>query len=192
MEGLRLFVAGGQQYYGPTAERDKNVVALTAQRLFEAIGDTIEVVTGGMSGIPEDFAIAWKQAGGTHILCVVSSEHETTFLERNTHNFKHVVIGESQEKRRIAVTQLPGIKCAFVVQGGKYTTHEMQLLTQRGDVPIVSHWGSGGAAGGTQPYDGWVFQQKPDNLTITSDDPLESPEAISDALVEKIKFHFHP
>lgn len=98
-EGRRLFVAGGQQYYGPTADRDRLVTTYTAQKLFELVGDTVQVITGGMPGIPEDFARAWQQAGGTNILCVVSSEHETTFLERNTANFAHIVAGETQEKR---------------------------------------------------------------------------------------------
>lgn len=184
-----LFVAGGQAYHGPTQERDIMVTTYTAFKLFELIGDTIQVVTGGMPGIPDDFARAWQQAGGTHVLCVVSSEQETAFLERS--QFPYIVVGETQAKRRVAVTQLPNLKCAFVVQGGKYTTDELRLLSQRGDVPIISYWGSGGAAGGKIPWDDdWVFDKKPDNPLICSDDPNEDPERVAIALASQITAQF--
>lgn len=51
----RLFVGGGQEYYGPTAARDKLVVVETAKELFNLVGNSIEIVTGGMPGIPDEF-----------------------------------------------------------------------------------------------------------------------------------------
>lgn len=137
-------------YYGDTAERDKQVVKAFAKHLYNLKGNSIEIVTGGTAGIPEDFAHAWMAAGGKHVLCVVSSEYEQEYLSRQL-PFQHIIAGKSQEARRIAVTKLENIKCATFIQGGKFSTHEMILFDQN-KVPIVPFFGSGGAAGGTQPY----------------------------------------
>ncbi|MBX9636673.1 MAG: hypothetical protein K2Q45_03890 [Nitrosomonas sp.] len=184
----RLFVGGGQSYYGPTAERDKLVVQKTAQLLFSALGNSIEIVTGGTAGIPEDFALAWHKAGGLHVLCVVSLEYEQEYLFRSL-PFKHIIVGETQLKRRIAVTKLEQIKSALFVQGGKFSTHEMKLLEECG-VPLVTFWGSGGAAGGQQPYENYVYTNKPVNPVLQSSDPLDDPEIIAAALVQAIKLQF--
>jgi len=171
----RLFVGGGQAYYGPTAERDKAVVKSLAKILASMVGDTVEVVTGGMPGIPDDFAAAWTAAGGSRVLCVVSSEHEAEFRARNL-PYACVVAGKNQEARRLAVTRLEGLRAALFVQGGKYSTHEMRLLSER-DVPIVAFHGSGGAAGGEQPYDGWTYKAAPyvAESAIYSRDPNTDP-----------------
>jgi len=152
---MRLFVGGGQEYHGPTAERDKEVVKQVAKALARFKGSEVQIVTGGMPGIPDDFAAAWTAAGGSQVLCVVSSEYEEAFRARNL-PYACVVVGATQTARRLAVTQWQGLEAAFFVQGGKYTTHEMRLLSERG-VPIVAFHGSGGAAGGEQPYEGWSY-----------------------------------
>lgn len=181
---MRLFVGGGQDYYGPTSDRDKQVVLEVAEQLFESVGDSVEIVTGGMPGIPEDFAKAWK---GTKVLCVVSSEQEEAFKSRNL-PFDMRVIGESQLKRRLAVTKLENIKCALFVQGGKYSTHELQLFSERPDVNVVCFTGSGGAAGGTQPYEGWTYDTKlQENSIISSNDPNLDPSKIAKEIVIQIK-----
>src|SRR5512137_3031104 len=92
----RLLVIGGQAYHGPTAARDLEVTVLTAFELFKRVGDSIQVVTGGMPGIPDEFARAWRKAGGTHILCVVSEEYEKDYRL----DFPYMVVGATQEKRR--------------------------------------------------------------------------------------------
>jgi hypothetical protein len=153
--GRRLFVGGGQEYHGPDANRCREVVREVAEALYALVGDTVEVVTGGMPGIPHDFARAWP---GLHVLCVVSSEYERDFVERNT-GFAYIVAGQSQEARRLAVTKLAGLRCAFFVQGEQYSAHEMQLLHERG-VPIVPFEASGGASGGLIDYKGWRMPQQ--------------------------------
>lgn len=179
----QIFVGGGQAYHGPTAERDAAVVKEVAKSLAFAVGDRIEIVTGGMPGIPDDFAAAWWAAGGRRVLCVVSSEHEGAYHARNL-PYAWVVAGASQEARRLAVTKLPGLCAAFFVQGGKYSTHEMKLLQEAG-VIIVAHHGSGGAAGGEQPYEGWSYTptlQRDSMESIDSRDPDTPPKVISAAL----------
>lgn len=182
----RLFIGGGQDYWGETADRDRQVVKLVASELYNSLGNSIEIVTGGMAGIPNDFALAWVQAGGKHVLCVVSSEHEATFLQTKPIGFNHIATGKSQTERRLAVTKLEGIKCALFIQGGKFSTHEMKLFEER-QVPIVSHWGSGGAAGGQQPYEGYVYTREPMNPELSSVDPGLSPLYIAAALASDIK-----
>jgi hypothetical protein len=191
MERVRLFVGGGQAYYGPTAERDKRVVKRVAEILAVAMGDRVEVVTGGMPGIPDEFAAAWTAAGGSQVLCVVSSEHEPAFRERNL-PYACMVAGETQTARRLAVTKLEGLKAALFIQGGKYSTHEMRLLGERG-IPIVAFHGSGGAAGGGEPYEGWHYEVLPyrDGSAIDSRDPEHDPEECAvelwHFLMEKLK-----
>lgn len=182
----RLFIGGGQDYWGETSERDKNVVKATALHLFNQLGNSVEIVTGGMPGIPNDFAIAWTQLGGEHVLCVVSSEHEEKFLQTNPSTFKHIVAGDTQTKRRLAVTKLERIKCCLFIQGGKFSTHEMQLFEER-QIPIITHWGSGGAAGGQQPYEGYSYTKIPQNPLLRSTDPLADPNDIASAIVYEIK-----
>lgn len=94
----RLFVGGGQDYYGPTAARDRDVVVHTALQLYALVGDTIEIVTGGMPGIPDDFAHAWP---GSSVLCIVSEEHKDAYIARDL-PFDYQVAGKSQEARRDA------------------------------------------------------------------------------------------
>jgi hypothetical protein len=62
----------------------------------------------------------------------------------------------------------------------------LKLLQERG-VPIVSFWGSGGAASGTQPYEEWNFTIKPEHSPLLcSTDPEEYPEKIANAILEEI------
>jgi hypothetical protein len=162
-------------YYGATAQRDEAVVKRVAEMLALHAADEVEVVTGGMPGIPDDFAAAWWAAGGRHVLCVVSSEHEAAYRERNL-PYACMVAGETQTARRLAVTKLEGIKAALFVQGGKYSTHEMRLLSERG-VPIVAFHGSGGAAGGGESYQDWHYDAVPyrEDSAIDSRDPATDP-----------------
>ncbi len=184
-----IFVGGGQEYYGETAVRDKAVVIDLAKRLSRSLPEDVQIVYGGMPGIPEDFCKSFASADESaeaRVLAVVSSEQKEKFLARDL-GFDMRVIGETQEKRRLGVVRLEGYKCAIFVQGGKYSTHEIKLFKERGDVPIVAFWGSGGASGGTQPYEDWTFQDEPkDTPLLCSKDPLEDPEAIAKVMEEQI------
>ncbi len=180
----RIFIGGGQDYYGTTAERDRNVIKETAIELFSRAGNSVELVTGGMKGIPQDFALEWYKCGGKNVLCVVSSEHEQQYLSQGL-PFKHVVQGATQEARRLAVTQLPGVRVALFVQGGQYSTHEM-LLFQEHSVPIVTFWGSGGAAGGTQPYQDVAYKVKPTIDHLLTTDPDYDHVTIANVIVTEL------
>ena len=184
-----IFVGGGQDYYGETAVRDKAVVSTLAERLSRSLPKDVQIVYGGMPGIPEDFCKSFAsadEAAEARILAVVSSEQKEKFLARDF-GFDMRVIGETQEKRRLGVVRLEGYKCAIFVQGGQYSTHEIKLFKERGDVPIISLWGSGGASGGTQPYQGWTFTDVPKDMPLLcSKDPLEDPEAIAKAMEEQV------
>jgi hypothetical protein len=190
---VRLFVGGGQAYYGDTASRDEIVVKRVAELLAQNMGDEVEVVTGGMLGIPDDFAAAYTSVGGAspdQVLCVVSSEHEAAFRARNL-PYKCMVAGATQQARRLAVTTLPGLACALFVQGGKYSTHEMRLLQERG-IPIVAFHGSGGAAGGGEPYEGWAYEIIPYGRTgphLDSRNPKEDTELCALELVMHLMTH---
>lgn len=177
----RLFVGGGQQYYGSTAQRDADVIKALATELCRTHGDKLEIVTGGMPGIPDDFAAAWWAAGGRRVLCVVSSEHRIAWEERAL-PYQCMVVGQTQEQRRLAVTRLEGLVCAFFAQGGQYSTHEMQLLGDRG-VPIVAFRGSGGAAAGEQPYKGWVYSSTQSGDASDSTDPHTPAEDCAKAIL---------
>ena len=187
----RLFIGGGMAYYGPTAERDKLVVKALAKHLFNKLGNSVEIITGGTAGIPEDFALEWMAIGGKHVLCVVSDEYEKEYLSRQL-PFQHVIVGKSQEARRIAVTKFENIKCAIFIQGGKFSTHEMILFDQN-KVPIVPFVGSGGAAGGTQPYTNdlnYIAPEKFKQGLVGSADPDANPDAIAIALVNEALMFF--
>lgn len=184
----RLFIGGGMSYFGPTSTRDKLVVEKTAQLLFNELGNSVEIVTGGTPGIPQDFALAWHKAGGKHVLCVVSSEYEEEYKARQL-PFEHVVIGETQEKRRLAVTKLERIHCALFVQGGKFSTHEMQLFEQN-KVPVVPFVGSGRASGGEQPYEGYSFKTNLVNPMLHSIDPDENVDELAVGLCAMVRESF--
>lgn len=90
---------GGQQYYGATAKRDEVVVKRVAEMLALQMGDRVEVVTGGMPGIPDDFASAWTAAGGSRVLCVVSSEHEPAYSRAQSSLCLHGGWGDANSKK---------------------------------------------------------------------------------------------
>lgn len=184
----RLIVVGGQSYMGPTSTRDEKVVKQTAKELFNLVGDSVCITTGGMPGIPDDFAKGWKEAGGKHIECIVSSEHAEAFQARNVMGFDFKVAGKTQLERRLALTSLENIKFVLAIQGGKYTTHELQLFEEK-HVPIVTFWGSGGAAGGMCPYDnGYVYKNKPENSELLcSNDPEADAVEIAKELAFKLQ-----
>ncbi len=138
-----------------------------------------------MPGIPADFAkVWWESQKNPKVLSVVSSEHLAKYKEKNL-PYQVFVAGPTQEARRIAVTQLEDIKCALFIQGGKYSTHEMKLFSDRG-IPIVSFVGSGGAAGGSQPYEGWSYKDLENHPVISNKDPNADPDQIAIAISLKI------
>jgi predicted Rossmann-fold nucleotide-binding protein len=172
-----LLVGGGQAYYGPTGERDKKVVEEVAKELFNQCGNSIEIVTGGMPGIPMDFARVWLLAGGTHVRFIVSEEHMATVTETMT-GVKYEVRGKTQAERRVALTGLQDLHAALFVQGGEYTTDEIIKCQTRG-IPVICFIGSGGASGGQIAYKGqlpvldtdepseWIRNADPDADTAT-------------------------
>ena len=74
---MSILIGGGQDYYGPTAERDKKVVEVAAELLRETMLP-IQVVTGGTAGIPDDFAKRF----GNRVVDIVSSEYLDKYKER--------------------------------------------------------------------------------------------------------------
>lgn len=190
MEGYRkisIMVGGGQDYYGPTAARDKKVVQLVALGLNKlAMEDhkiQIQVITGGMLGVGDDFARFY----GGRVLDVVSSEYVETYKKRTINQVHRAywVAGESQERRRLAFATNPDIALALFVQGGQYTSHEIKIF-QENNTPTVLFWGSGGASGGRQPYKGWACEKPPGDAPYMSNDPDMDPETIAMALMNEI------
>lgn len=180
-----LLIGGGQEYHGPTAARDKHVVELTAQRLFELVGNTIQIITGGMPGIPMDFAKAWQAAGGKHVLFVVSDEYLDT-LKHIEMDVDYKRVGKTQADRRIALTQLPSLSAAWFVQGGQYTTDEIIRCQQR-RLPTLCFVGSGGASSGAIPYKGQVpdLMAMPDWSRITA--PTADAQELASLFAHEIK-----
>jgi hypothetical protein len=178
---VRVFVGGGQQYWGPTATRDELVTKKMAE-ILHRFAPEIQIVTGGMPGIADIFANAWEGS----CLDVVSSEYLEKYKKRNTQRLFQVT-GVSQEKRRLAVTNLEGIKCAVFIQGGKYSTHEIKLFQERG-IPIVTLYGGGGAAGGQCPYDGWTYEPHASvkSSIVASTDPDANVFTIANVMAGRV------
>jgi hypothetical protein len=151
-----IMIGGGQEYYGPTAARDKQIVTQTASELFNLVGNSVTVVTGGMPGIGMDFTDAWIRCGGKHVQFIVSEEYQRTLTETKE-GVEYVIKGTTQSERRQALLELPGLECALFVQGGQYTTDEILKSEKRG-IRTICFVGSGGASAGLIPYKGesWV------------------------------------
>ncbi len=187
---VRIFVGGGQEFHGPTSIRDELIARLLPPILHKYVPEA-EIVTGGMPGVGEVFSKGWPGAR----LDVVSGEYAIEYGRRcivaGKTGTPFMIIGESQEKRRLAVTALEGIACALFIQGGKYSTHEIKLFSERG-VPVVTLYGGGGAAGGQCPYDGWHYEPHPSVLTsaVASTDPsVDHVHDIINELVRQILFN---
>lgn len=181
-----ILIGGGQDYYGPTAERDKKVVQIAAMLLRET-NLPIQVVTGGTAGIPDDFA---KHFGG-RVVDIVSSEHLNVYKHRTaTRPRSYWVAGETQEQRRLAFLTNPDIKVGLFIQGGQYTTHEIKLFHDSGR-KVVTFQGSGGASGGKIPYHGWSYPpQKRLARAYDSTDPDADPYQIARDLIEDVTSAF--
>lgn len=152
---MEVLVGGGQDYYGPTSDRDKRVVAETARALFSRVGNNVRIVTGGMPGIPMDFVKSWLEAGGRHVEFIFSAEAYATLSETDkvvgvTYN----VVAQTQSERRQLLTHRPQLKCALFVQGGQYSTDEIIKCMDRG-LPTLCFVGSGGACSGAIAYKGY-------------------------------------
>lgn len=181
-------MGGGQEYYGPTADRDKQVVLLLASNLqkiaVEDYGIQIQVITGGTAGVPDDFASHYRG----NVLDVVSEEYVEAYKERTQHQHHRTywVAGATQEQRRLAFATNPDIALALFIQGGQYTTHEIKIFMEK-KKPIILFWGSGGASGGAIPYQGWSapMPQQPCDVTMSTD-PAEDAQTIALALMHKI------
>lgn len=185
-----LLVGGGQEYHGPTSERDKEVVERIAKALFARVGNSIEIVTGGMPGIPMDFAFAWRNQGGNRICCIVSEEHLRGGTLHMVAGITYQVVGKTQRERREALTQLPEIKAALFVQGGQYTTDEIIKCQTRG-LPTVCFVGSGGASAGLIPYQGDVpnLVEVPD--WMKNKDPNASASQLAALFVAELMIHLN-
>ncbi len=181
---MSILIGGGQDYYGPTAKRDKHVVTITATMLRET-GLPIQVVTGGTAGIPDDFAMYF--GAGKRVVDLVSSEYLDEYLERTKNRPRpYWVAGESQEKRRLAFLTNPDIRVGLFIQGGQYTTHEIQLFQESGRKTVIFS-GSGGASGGKIAYKGWsVKPYKRSARAYDSEDPDANPYEIARDLVEDV------
>lgn len=168
---VRVFVGGGQEYYGPTAERDENITKKAAEILYRYV-PTVQIVTGGMPGIADIFATEWVKLGGD-CLDVVSQKYHQEYTERETGR-SVMIAGNDQKHRRLRVTSLENIRCALFIQGGQYSTHEIKLFQEK-DIPVVTLYGGGGASGGQCPYEGWVYEAPPHVLRsiVASTNPNE-------------------
>jgi hypothetical protein len=100
---MSVFIGGGQEYHGPTVDRDKHVVEIAAILLYET-NLPIQVVTGGTAGIPDDFA---RNFGG-RVVDIVSEEYLDQY-KRRTGMFPrpYWVAGKTQEERRLAFLTNP-------------------------------------------------------------------------------------
>ena len=87
----------------------------------------------------------------------------------------------------MAFSTNPDIAAALFIQGGEYTTHEIQLMREAGK-HVVCFWGSGGASGGEIPYNDWSNTLNPEGpqRSYHSKDPNMSPELIALELVEDL------
>ncbi len=184
---MALLVGGGQAYYGETAERDKLVVIAAARHLYELVGDNVEIITGGMPGIPHDFAMEWKRLGGTDITFVISEEVRDTLKEVEP-GVMYAVMGKDQKERRIALTKIERIRVALFIQGGQYTTDEIIKCQERGDIDVICFSGSGGAAGGQIPYNGQLPAQNKndDDLWMHDCNPRSDHNALGMAFASAI------
>jgi hypothetical protein len=184
-----LLVEGGQEYHGPTAERDKRVVECIAKALFARVGNTMEIITGGMPGIPHDFVRTWMAQGGKRVRFVVSEEHMDN-LNEVEFGVTYEVAGLTQAERRQALTQIPGLTAALFIQGGQYTTDEIIKCQARG-LSTLCFVGSGGASGGTIPYPtlcdmpNWARNSDPNA------DPEELGVLFANALIQPIDTYAH-
>lgn len=181
---LRVFVGGGQEFYGPTSDRDRKITKKVPE-ILHRFAPEVQIVTGGMQGIADIFSCEWSKLGG-RCLDVVSSEYVQDYARRDTKR-EFMVTGESQLKRRLAVTSLEGIKCAIFIQGGKYSTHEIKLFLERG-IPVVTLYGGGGAAGGQCPYEDWTYEAPKHvlNSIVSSTDPEESAYVMANVLTGSV------
>lgn len=191
LEKFSIMVGGGQDYWGPTADRDRHVVrelALGLSLEAQKRGFQIQIITGGMPGIGDDFASYYH---GT-VLDVVSDEHLPSYKERTKHqnHRSYWVAGKTQEQRRLAFATNPDISLGLFIQGGKYTTHEIKIFMES-NKPVVLFWGSGGASGGYQPYEGWTCPKPTDHhdAPYMSDDPDLDPRIIAKSLIDQIIQH---
>jgi len=182
-----LLVGGGQEYHGPTSKRDKEVIERIAVALFARVGNSIEIVTGGMPGIPMDFVNAWQSQGGSRIRFVVSEEHMSSLAFEKVEGVTYQIAGKTQKERREALTQLPGIKVALFVQGGQYTTDEIIKCQTRG-LPTICFVGSGGASGGHIPYNGDFPKLVDAPVWTTNKDPNVNAADLADLFTDEIMF----
>lgn len=180
---LRIFIGGGQDYYGPTSQRDAEITRKIPEILY-GFAPEVQIVTGGTAGIPNIFAECWEG----RCLDVVSDEYKDTYLARDKRTSREAMyVGKSQLQRRLAVTSLEGIKCAIFIQGGKYSTHEIKLFQEKG-IPVVTLYGGGGAAGGQCPYEDWTYKAPEHvlNSIVASTDPNENMFNMANVLVGSV------
>lgn len=180
---MSIFIGGGQDYHGPTAERDKKVVQRAGEMLRESDLDN-QIITGGTGGIPDDFAMR----SGDRVLDVVSSEHLKTYKERTKDRPRsYWVAAKTQEARRLALIPNPDIKVCLFIQGGTYTADEIRLFQKSGRKMVV-FTGSGGASGGKIDYKGWSYSP-PANCrekAYHSEDPDADYVKIARSLVDEV------
>jgi hypothetical protein len=158
------------------------VVAVLGAKLYEYAKEhynlDIQIITGGTAGIPDEFATAYKG----RVVDIVSSEYLDKYKTRTSGRPRaYWVAGKTQEKRRLAFGTNPDIQCALFVQGGQYTTHEIQIFLEHGR-KIVPFRGSGGASGGKIAYKDWVLPPNKDERVLASDstDPDDSDKAVQE------------
>lgn len=106
-----LLVNGGQ-----ANTRDKRVVELVAQKLFDRLANRLTIITGGALGIPMDFARAWLAAGGKHVKFVVWDEYLDT-LDNVEMGVEYNCGYKTQAESRRALMQWPGLTAALIAQG---------------------------------------------------------------------------
>lgn len=183
-----ILIGGGQEYYGPTAQRDKQIVQETAKHLYDMVGNSIEIVTGGMPGIPMDFAQMWMKCGGNRVRFIVSEEYAATLTE-HMENVLYEPHGKTQSERRQYLTTISEITVAFFVQGGQFTTDEIIKCQARPEVETICFIGSGGASGGAIPYNGALptFSTLPD--WIRDSDPNSDPIVLGKSFAHLIFTH---
>jgi hypothetical protein len=182
-----IFIGGGQDYYGPTAERDKKVVRILATKLRED-DRPFQLVTGGTDGIPDEMAKIVSSGHNKTTIDILSEKYVPTYKERLVNRPRaYWIAGKTQEERRNALAACTDIRVALFIQGGPYTAHEILLFQRAQHCQLVIFNGSGGASGGEITHQGERYEQPIRGIrAYDSTDPDADPEEIAQHLYEDI------
>lgn len=205
---VNIFIGGGTDYYGPTAERDRQVALALGLHLDTTffyqhadLAPDVWLYYGGQKGIPEDCLRDWN---GVSVAIVAASHLEEllTRMEKSDDVYgtagehRYIVVGERERDRRERFLGTAHFDCAIFIQGGPYTADEMRRAEAAG-IPIVALAGGGGAAGGaidTSSLDNVpLYRFDPDKhrtpVALLSTNAADSPDELAREIAEQVYAH---